>query len=202
MSVWREELRVEYANSAALINSRPFEFELNKGVRARSNGSRRRANATLEQYLVETWLPEIETQVKPTTLESTRTIVLRHIVPAIGRLPPTNSDVRISSRCTASCCTSPRHGATTRLARRPSSVSTRPCTGRSKTSSPWAASSTTRRTTSGRNDESPSAMRSYLERDGAPPVYLIRPERPLVPVVETARVDRHAPRRSPGPQMV
>ena len=72
------------ANSAALINSRPFEFELNKGVRARSNGSRRRANGTLEQYLVETWLAEIETQVKPTTLASTKTIVLRHIVPAIG----------------------------------------------------------------------------------------------------------------------
>ncbi len=78
---------MEYANSAALINSRPFDFERNKGIRASSNGSRRRADETLEQYLIETWLPEIETQVKPTTLESTKTIVRRHIVPALGCIP-------------------------------------------------------------------------------------------------------------------
>lgn len=77
---------MEYANSAALINSRPFDFELNKGVRARRNGTLRCTNQTLEHYLMETWLPEIETQVKPTTFVSTRTNVVRHITPAVGHI--------------------------------------------------------------------------------------------------------------------
>ena len=77
---------MEYANTVAVLSNRPLEQELIKlnGRKPATNG--RRKTQTFKDYLEKEWLPQYETQVKPSTFYAAASTVRLYIVPGMGHI--------------------------------------------------------------------------------------------------------------------
>ncbi len=77
---------MELANNDRLAKRRPLQKALAKDRRARLDVVGRPSSMTLANYLLERWLPLVETGIEPTTASSYRQHVEGHIVPYIGHI--------------------------------------------------------------------------------------------------------------------
>lgn len=78
---------MEYANSVAVVSSRPLEQQLTR-LNGRKPASRaKRKKQTFQEYLETEWLPQYETQVKPASFYAAASQVRLYIGPALGNIP-------------------------------------------------------------------------------------------------------------------
>lgn len=78
---------MEYANTVAVLSNRPLEQELIRlnGRKPASKG--RRKAQSFKDYLESEWLPQYETQVKPSTFYAAASSVRLYIGPGLGNIP-------------------------------------------------------------------------------------------------------------------
>ena len=80
-------MAVEYANTAAVLSKRPLEHELIRLERRKPASRGRRKAQTFSEYLETEWLPQYETQVKPSTFSAAASSVRLYIGPGLGDIP-------------------------------------------------------------------------------------------------------------------
>lgn len=77
---------MEYANTVSVLNNRPLEQDLIRLNGRKPASKSRRKTQSFKDYLESEWLPQYETQVKPSTFSAACSAVRLYIGPGLGHI--------------------------------------------------------------------------------------------------------------------